>query len=89
MTVTERGQCITLQTSYTLTPPSVQVAAGNIKECNCAALSGGLGALAALMALGMVGVVLGWVWSCQRRKGKSTTQERLVLIQQGSQVTTH
>ena len=35
---------------------------------NCAALSGGLGALAALMTLGVVGVVLGWAWSCQRRR---------------------
>ena len=75
-TVTERGQCtqvvpsVTLQTSCTVTPPSMQAAGGKghlqVKEYNCAALSGGLRALAALMALGMVGAVLGWVWSCQR-----------------------
>ena len=69
-TVTERGQCtqvvpsITVQTSC---PPSMQAAAGTghpqAKEYNCAALSGGLGALAALMAVGMVGVALGWAWS--------------------------
>ena len=87
--IAERGQCtqvapsITLQTSCTVTPPSMQAAAGNMTgtghpQANCAALSGGLGVLAALMALGMVGVVLGWVWSCQKRKGKATIQERSV-----------
>ena len=35
---------------------------------NCAALSGGLGALAILMGLGLVGVIIGWVWSCHRRR---------------------
>ena len=87
-TVTERGQCtqlvpsVTLQTSCTVTPPSMQAASEKghpqAMEYNCASLSGGLGALAALMAIGMVGVALGWAWSCHRRKGKSTTQERSV-----------
>ena len=44
---------------------------------NCAALSGGLGALVALMAVGMLGVVLGWIWSYQKMKRKkSNVQER-------------
>ena len=87
-TVTERGQCtqvvpsVTLQTSRTVTPPSMQAAGGKghpqAMEYNCASLSGGLGALAALMAIGMMGVALGWAWSCHRRKGKSTIQEMLV-----------
>ena len=87
-TVTERGQCtqvapsVTLQTSCTVTPPSMKAAGGKehpqAMEYNCAALNGGLGALAALMAIGMVGVALGWAWSCHRRKGKSTTRERSV-----------
>ena len=77
-TVTERGKCtqvvpsVTLQTSCTVTLPSMQTAGGKghtqAMEYNCAALSGGLGALASLMALGMVGAVLGWVWSCQRQR---------------------
>ena len=43
---------------------------------NCAALGGGLGALAGVMFLGLVGVVLGWVWSCHRSREKSTITER-------------
>ena len=38
-----------------------------------AALGGGLGVLCAILALLLVGVVVGWVWSCHRRIGK---QER-------------
>ena len=72
------------ETSYTMTPSGL-VTTGNISETstckrevnNCAALSGGLGALAALMALGMVGVALGWVWSCSKGRGNSISiQER-------------
>ena len=63
------------ETSCTMTPSGL-VTTGNISETstckkevnNCAALSRGLGALAALMVLGVVGVVLGWVWSCLRRR---------------------
>ena len=80
-TVTERGQCtqvvpsVTLQTSCTVTPPSMQTAGWKgHPQANCAALSGGLGGLAALMALGMVGVALGLAWSCHR----TTIQEKSV-----------
>ena len=33
----------------------------------CTALGGGLGTLAAVLILILVGVVLGWVWSCHRK----------------------
>ena len=36
---------------------------------SCTAIGGGLGALAAVLALTLVGVVLGWVWHCHRNKG--------------------
>ena len=35
----------------------------------CTALGGGLGILSAVLAVLLVGVVLGWVWSCRRRRG--------------------
>lgn len=40
------------------------------------ALGGGLGALAAILILLLVGVVLGWVWYCYKKRGKSNSQER-------------
>ena len=75
------------QTSCTVTPPSMQAATRNVsgtghcqtKEYNCTALSGGLGALAALMALGVVGVALGWVWSCQKGRRKYGDKERYYI----------
>ena len=36
---------------------------------SCTAIGGGLGALAVVLALTLVGVVLGWVWQCRRNKG--------------------
>ena len=33
------------------------------------ALGGGLGVLSAVLAILLVGVVLGWVWSCHRKRG--------------------
>ena len=33
----------------------------------CTALGGGLGTLAAIQMVILVGVVLGWVWSCHRK----------------------
>ena len=36
----------------------------------CTALGGGLGTLAAVLILILVGMVLGWVWSCHRNKSK-------------------
>ena len=41
---------------------------------SCTAIGGGLGALAAVLALTLVGVVLGWVWHCRRNKGKANIQ---------------
>ena len=40
---------------------------------DCTALARGLGPLVVVMAIGLVGVVLGWVWSCHR---KSPIRER-------------
>ena len=42
----------------------------------CTALGGGLGILSAVLAILLVGVVLGWVWSCHRKRGKSGIHER-------------
>ena len=42
----------------------------------CTALGGGLGILSAVLTILLVGVVLGWVWSCHRRRGKSGIHER-------------
>ena len=47
-----------------------------VVEDHCTALGGGLGILSAVLAILLVGVVLGWVWSCHRRKGKSGIHER-------------
>ena len=41
---------------------------------SCTAIGGGLGALAVVLALTLVGVVLGWVWHCRRNKGKANIQ---------------
>ena len=84
-TVTERGQCTGVVPNRTQQPPCT-AANGNVQRRgqdqvnNCPALAGGLGALTAVMALGLVGMVLGWVWSCYKRRGKSTIQERLVCL---------
>ena len=42
----------------------------------CAALGGGLGTLSAVLTILLVGVVLGWVWSCRKRKRISCIHER-------------
>ena len=41
-----------------------------------AALGGGLGGLCVILAILLVGVVMGWVWSCHSRSRKPKTQER-------------
>ena len=41
-----------------------------------ASLAVGLGILSAILAILLVGVVLGWVWSCYTRRGKSGTHKR-------------
>ena len=42
----------------------------------CTALGGGLGTLSAVLIILLVGVVLGWVWSCRKRKRISCIHER-------------
>ena len=37
---------------------------------SCTAIRGGLGALAVVLTLTLVGVVLGWVWHCRRNSNK-------------------
>ena len=71
---------MTQQSPCTAIPPA---ATGNARETgknqqqkDCTALAGGLGALAAFMALGLVGVVVVWVWSYHRRRGTSSLKER-------------
>ena len=41
-----------------------------------ASLTVGLGILSAVLAILLEGVVLGWVWSCYRRRKKSGIHER-------------
>ena len=43
---------------------------------SCTAIGGGLGALAVVLVLTLVGVVLGWVWHCHRNNRKFNFQER-------------
>ena len=43
---------------------------------SCTAIGGGLGTLAVVLALTLVGVVLGWVWYCHRNGWKFSFQER-------------
>ena len=43
---------------------------------SCTAIGGGLGALAVVQALTLVGVVLGWVWHCRRNTRKFSLQEK-------------
>ena len=40
------------------------------------AMGGGLGGLCAILAILLVGVVIGWVWTCHRKTSKSELQER-------------
>ena len=42
----------------------------------CTILGGGLGTLSAVLTILLVGVVLGWVWSCHKRKRISCIHER-------------
>ena len=44
---------------------------------NCAKLAGGLGVLTAVMTLLLVGVVLGWVWSCHKRTRSFSIKKKL------------
>ena len=80
-TITHTEQCTPSRTC-TATPPGPT---GNARETgqdqakevdNCSALAGGLGTLAALMVLGLVGMAIGWAWSYHRRREKSNDQER-------------
>ena len=41
-----------------------------------AAVGGGLGGLCVILAILLVGVVMGWVWSCHRKTRKFELQER-------------
>lgn len=45
---------------------------GEATAGNAAALGGGLGALSIILALGLVGVVTGWVWSCHNRSRRES-----------------
>ena len=51
---------------------------GKQKEAagNTAAVGAGLGILSIVLALGVVGVVIGWVWSCHKRRELTTLHER-------------
>jgi hypothetical protein len=53
---------------------------GGVKQSqfcpSLAALGGGLGGLSAILTIFLVGVVIGWVWSCHRRREKQGLQER-------------
>ena len=59
-------------------PNTTESGAGNdiVGQPLCTPLGGGLGILSALLAILLVGVVLGWVWSCRRRRVKSGILER-------------
>ena len=41
-----------------------------------AALGGGLGGLCAILAILLVGVAMGWVWTCHKKTRKFELQER-------------
>ena len=43
---------------------------------SCTSLGAALGGVAAVLAVILVGVVLGWVWHCQRNKGRAKFRER-------------
>ena len=42
----------------------------------CTALGGGLGTLSAALAILIMGMVLGWVWSCWKKRGISVIHEK-------------
>ena len=42
----------------------------------CVGLVGALGVFAAIMSLGLIGVVLGWMWSYYKRTQNSSVEER-------------
>ena len=53
-------------TTSTVTTGNMADTEGGRTEENCMAVGAGLGTLAAVLTLILVGVVLGWVWSCCR-----------------------
>ena len=60
----------------TTTP--LPIVGGKQKEAagNTVAVGAGLGILSIVLGLGLVGVVIGWVWSCHKRRELITLHER-------------
>ncbi len=71
----------TITNYYTMTTPTTSGVVLNQMEGAtppCTALGGGLGIVTGTLAILLVGVVLGWVWSCHRKRGKPHLEERSV-----------
>ena len=60
----------------TVTTGNMTRTEGGRTEENCVAVGAGLGTLAAVLILVLVGVVLGWVWSCHRCQRTFKKEER-------------
>ena len=80
--MTETINNCTPPSDVTVPVPTENTSGGGVDQTaeevnNCAALSGSLEALVALVAVGMLGVVLGWIWSYHKiKRKKNNVQER-------------
>ena len=76
MTTTVYPQQCSQATTQQETTGNDQQAIEDVASTKVRTISIALGSLIGIMALGLVGVVLGWVCSCHRKRGKSVIEER-------------
>ena len=74
-TVTSEQEQMNCTPAVTLVQQSFSTSPG-VTEIKVAGLAGGLGSLTAVLTSVLVGVALGWLCSCYKRRGKSSTWER-------------
>ena len=62
--------------STNICPANCQQTVGKAAAGTTVAVGAGLGILSIVLALGLVGMVISWVWSCHKRRELTTLHER-------------